>query len=98
MRKQLYSFYILILLFGLSYAAYGQSDGIYLKNMIVYDGFTEDILDSAHVSILEADSVTVLADSLEGIWSEGTSNGVTKRFFIGFGGNVPRRDIYILLE
>ena len=96
MRKQLYSFYILILLFGLSYAAYGQSDGIYLKNMIVYDGFTEDILDSAHVSILEADSVTVLADSLEGIWSEGTSNGVTKRFFIGFGGNVPRRDIYII--
>ena len=74
--------------------AFGQkTDSVRLFGMVVYDGFSEDALDKARVAVFEADSVTVLADSLEGIWNESMSNGVKRRYFTGFEGYLPLRKV-----
>lgn len=70
MKKLFQLFQLLLLLGCLLYPfspALGQkSDSVNLHSMVVYDGFTEETLDKARVSVFEADSVTVLADSLKG--------------------------------
>ena len=78
------------------FQAFGQkADSVRLHSMVVYDGFSEDALDKARVAVFEADSVTVLADSLEGNWNEFMSNGVKKRYFTGFEGYLPLRKVYV---
>ena len=95
--KKLFQLLLLLgcLLYPFSPALGQKSDSVNLHGMVVYDGFTEETLDKARVSVFEADSVTVLADSLEGIWSESMSNGVTNRYFTGFLGYLPLRKVYV---
>ena len=87
----------LALLFaGLGTTMAQKEDSIYVDGMTVYDGFSEDILDKAHVAVLEADSLTVLADSLRGEWWENTVNGMKVPYFAGFAGSVPAREVYVV--
>lgn len=95
--KKLFQLLLLLgcLLYPFSPALGQKSDSVNLHSMAVYDGFTEETLDKARVSVFEADSVTVLADSLKGTWGESMSNGVTNRYFTGFRGYLPLRKVYV---
>ena len=84
--------YCLLFVFLLSLPhAHAQNDTIkiYIKN--VADGFSEEPLDKANVTVCEADSLTVLS-SLQPSWGEG--NG--KKFFTGFLSWVPWRSVYVV--
>ena len=94
MKRTLFA--LALLLASLSTAMAQKEDSIYVDGMTVYDGFSEDILDKAHVAVLEADSLTVLADSLRGDWWENTVNGMRVPYFSGFYGNVPAREVYVM--
>lgn len=49
------------------------NDSVFLTNGYVYDGFTEEVLEKAKVTIYDADSVTVLVDSLSPSYFKGTN-------------------------
>ena len=74
------------------------NDSVLLTNGYVYDGFTEEVLEKAKVTIYDADSVTVLVDSLPPWYSKGTNwnTGVETRFFAGFSAYIPRRKVYVV--
>ena len=75
-----------------------EDDDVYLYGGYVYDGFTEEVLEKACVTIYDADSVTVLADSLEGGYmvSVNGNTGEETRYFRGFNVLVPRRKVYVV--
>ena len=60
------------------------------------DGFYEKPLEKAHVTAYEADSTTVLCDSLEQSWSGGWVNGVEVKEFSGFRFWGPQRAVIVL--
>ena len=94
MKRTLFA--LALLLASLSTAMAQKEDSIYVDGMTVYDGFSEDILDKARVTVLEADSLTVLADSLRGDWWENMVNGMKVPYFAGFAGSVPAREVYVV--
>ena len=84
--------YCLIFVFLLSLPhAHAQNDTIKISIKNVADGFSEEPLDKANVTVCEADSITVLS-YLQPSWGEG--NG--KKFFAGFIGWVPWRNVYVV--
>ena len=83
---------------SLTINAQTEDDDVYLYGGYVYDGFTEEVLEKACVTIYDADSVTVLADSLEGGYmvSVNGNTGEETRYFRGFNVLVPRRKVYVV--
>lgn len=78
------------LLFPLNILA--QKDEIYIYQIKVVDGYTEKTLENAHVSVMEADSTTLLVDSLQKrymLYDE-------KKTCVGFHGYIPRREKIVL--
>lgn len=102
--KRLLTIYLLLLLgslFCTKAAEQEPTDSVFVRFIEVYDGFTEQLLDKVRVSVLEADSVTVLADSLEGGWTTRISTssfnyGEEVKDYIPYNGRVPRRDVYVI--
>ena len=69
-----------------------QKDEIYIYQIKVVDGYTEKTLENAHVSVMEADSTTLLVDSLQKrymLYDE-------KKTCVGFHGYIPRREKIVL--
>ena len=73
-------------------------DSVFLHGGGVYDGFTEEVLEKARVTIYDADSVTVLSGSQEGGYmvSVNGNTGKETRYFRGFNVLVPRRKVYVV--
>ena len=86
---RLYSFLILLLL-PLNVLA--QKDEIYIHQIKVVDGYTEKVLEKAHVSVMEADSTTLLVDSLQRRYMLYDD----KLTCVGFQGYIPRREKIVL--
>ena len=61
---------------------------MFVRDIRVLDGFTQEALTEARVSIMEKDSVTMLADSL--------MTRFVNDEFIGFQGIVPRRNHVVI--
>ena len=102
--KRLLTIYLLLLwgsLFCTKVAGQEATDSVLVRFIEVYDGFTEQLLDKVRVSVLEADSVTVLADSLRGGWTTRISTssfnyGEEVKDYMPYAGSVPRRDVYVI--
>ena len=102
--KRLLTIYLLLLwgsLFCTKVAGQEATDSVFVRFIEVYDGFTEQLLDKVCVSVLEADSVTVLADSLRGGWTTRISTssfnyGEEVKDYMPYAGSVPRRDVYVI--
>lgn len=81
---------IAILFIALSFVslnlnAQGKTDSITIAHLKVLDAFSEQLLSKAHVVVYEADSITVLADSMRYFDVSG---------FFAF--DLPRREIYVV--
>lgn len=70
-----------------------QNPTILIRDFKVIDGYTQDVLEHAKVSVFEEDSVTLLVDSM-GLRVV-TYNGSERNVF-GFYANVPLRTGYVL--
>lgn len=71
-----------------SFSALAQEPTMFVRDIRVLDGFTQEALTEARVSIMEKDSVTMLADSL--------MTRFVNDEFIGFQGIVPRRNHVVI--
>ena len=70
-------------------------NSILFTGLKVLDGFTENPLDSAKVSVVDRATMSVLIDSMIPSWGENRINGVVKKSFNGFYASVPSRAAYI---
>ena len=95
MKKTLL-FLVLLFCFTHIKAQSSTNDSIFFRGLYVYDGFSEELLENVRVSVLEADSITVLNDSLNGGFEMSEINGQLKRDYTPLWGFAPRRNIYIL--
>lgn len=91
--KSKYAMAILALLMSSTIVA--QTDSVLITNFKVLDGFHEEPIENVRVSILEADSTTVLLNSMEERWSTGTVNGEARKHYMGFSASVPLRENYV---
>lgn len=66
-----------------------EKDSIFFRGLYVYDGFSEELLENIRVSVLEADSITVLNDSLNGGFEMSEINGQLKRDYTPLWGFAP---------
>lgn len=71
-----------------SFSALAQEPTMFVRYIKVLDGFTQEALTEARVSIMEKDSVTLVGDSLEA-W-------FINNKYIGHQGTVPRRNHVVI--
>lgn len=76
---------IISLLMGLSSFVMAQDPNtILFTKLKIIDGYTEQPLENACVSIIDKESGTVLVDSMMPSWNRGNVNGETKKIFGGY--------------
>lgn len=87
---------IISLLMGLSSFVMAQDPNtILFTKLKIIDGYTEQPLESACVSIIDKESGKVLVDSMMPSWNRGNVNGETKKIFGGYVARAPRRSSYV---
>ena len=87
---------IISLLMGLSSFVMAQDPNtILFTKLKIIDGYTEQPLENACVSIIDKESGTVLVDSMMPSWNRGNVNGETKKIFGGYVARAPRRSSYV---
>ena len=88
----LHKIYCLLYFLLLPLNILAQKDEIFIYQIKVVDGYTEKTLEKAHVSVMEADSTTLLVDSLQRRYMLYDD----KLTCVGFQGYIPRREKIVL--
>lgn len=86
-----------LLLFGSS-VVHGQehADSVMLSGLRVLDGYTEEKITDACITIIDKETGAVLCDSLPPLIGHGSGGGKTWTVFLWYQGKVPRRQRYVV--